>query len=209
MNPSSNWEQVNSDVFWGEIADCKHIVQIYETDEVLIETLMGFIESGINVEDCCLIIATGDHLTSLEDHLHAHGFDIESLVAEGRYMPVNAEKMLSQFLVNGCPNKELYMQRGADIMTKARATKRMIRMFGEMSPLLWSMGHKTTALEMEQLANEFCAMESVCVFCAYSKEIFENDASPFVDHICAEHNKVISGSQIQSSEIYYRDSVVA
>jgi len=207
MNPSTKWDQVKSDVFWGEIADCKHIVQIYENDDVLIDTLMGFLVSGINIEDCCIVIATGDHLKLLENHLEAYGLDCESLAAEGRYMPVNAEKLLSRFLVNGCPNKELYIQSAREIMAKGRETKRMIRMFGEMSSLLWSMGHKTTVLEMEHLANDFCERESVCLFCAYSKEIFQGDSGPFTANICAAHNKLISGSQMQLNEIYYHDGV--
>jgi hypothetical protein len=209
MNSSAGWEHVKADVFWGEIADCQHVIQVYENDEVLIDTLMGFVVTGINVDDCCIIIATGNHLRTLDDHLEAHGFDVATLLAEGKYMPVNAEKLLSQFVINGFPNKELYTQSGAEIMTRARETKRMIRMFGETSPLLWAMGHKATALEMEHLANELCETESVCVFCAYSKDIFNEGTTSFIDHICSEHSKMISGSQMQLHEIYFRDSVTA
>lgn len=31
---TKDWEKTNMQVFWGEIAPCDHVVQIYENDEV-------------------------------------------------------------------------------------------------------------------------------------------------------------------------------
>ena len=51
-------KQSKADTFWGEIAPCDHVVQIYETDEIFINALVGFVGDGINSNDSCIVIAT-------------------------------------------------------------------------------------------------------------------------------------------------------
>ena len=59
------WKNSNIQVFWGEIAPCDHVVQIYENDTVFLNTLEGFAGSGLLSGDSVIIIATKEHLSSL------------------------------------------------------------------------------------------------------------------------------------------------
>ena len=36
-----------SEVFWGEISPCEHLVQFYEEDGVFLDTLEGFVGGGL------------------------------------------------------------------------------------------------------------------------------------------------------------------
>jgi len=40
---SNEWQQSTSHVFWGEIAPSDHLVQIYENDDVILDSLQGFV----------------------------------------------------------------------------------------------------------------------------------------------------------------------
>ena len=100
----TDWKKTKTDVFWGEIAPCDHVVQIYENDAIFLDALSGFVGGGINAGDCCIIIATQQHLKALEDRLTSYGVQVKDLVSEKRYFPLDAELTLSRFMVNNWPD---------------------------------------------------------------------------------------------------------
>jgi hypothetical protein len=120
-----------------------------------------------------------------------------------------AEEILSKFIVNGWPDEKLFMHTVSEIIGKARESKRRIRAFGEMVAILWAQGHSGATVHLEHLWNKFCAKETFCLFCAYPKTGFTGDINSSVDHICAKHSKMISGSEKQLTEIYYRNRAIA
>lgn len=46
-----------------------HIVQFYEDDSFLLDTLSRFIGAGLRVGESCLVVATKPHLADLEERL--------------------------------------------------------------------------------------------------------------------------------------------
>jgi len=42
-----------SEVFWGEIAPCEHLVQIYDNDGAFLDSLEGFVAGGLRAGDGC------------------------------------------------------------------------------------------------------------------------------------------------------------
>jgi MEDS: MEthanogen/methylotroph, DcmR Sensory domain len=206
MYTTENWNHVKADIFWAEIAPCDHVVQIYESDGVFIDALAGFVGCGINAGDCCIVIATSAHLESLHHRLESYGIRMDTLVEDHRYMPIMAEEMLSKFMVNGWPDEKLFMKCVSEVIMTARKDKRKVRAFGEMVALLWAQGHSGATVHLEHLWNKFCAKETLCLFCAYPKSGFTGDIASSVNHICAAHSKMISGSEKQLTEIFYQES---
>ena len=131
MESPNGWEQVKADIFWGEVADCDHIVQVYETDEVFIDALAGFAISGFHLEDCCVIMATETHLEMLDERLARSGFDIADLISQGKYIAHVAEDLLDKCIIDGKFDVSLFGTAAFDLMAAARKTKRVVRMFGE------------------------------------------------------------------------------
>jgi hypothetical protein len=209
MNTYVDWTQVKADIFWGEVAPCDHILQIYETDAVFIDTLAGFVGNGINAGDCCIVIATRAHLQALNRRLTSYGIRIDTLVQDKRYIPLDAEETLAKFMVNGWPDEKLFMKLISELVGDCRKSNRRIRAFGEMVAILWAQGYNGATVQLEHLWNKFCENETLCLFCAYPKAGFTGDINHSANHICDQHSKVISGSESQLTEIYYRDSQVA
>jgi len=58
MQETQIWNESNLKDFWGEIAPCDHVLQIYDNNEAFISTLTGFVGDGINAGDCTIAIAT-------------------------------------------------------------------------------------------------------------------------------------------------------
>ena len=204
LTNEATWQQSRADIFWGEIAPCDHVVQIYENDNVFIDSLAGFVGGGISAGDSCIVIATQAHLKALEKRLTDFGVHPESL-KDDRYFPLDAEETLSKFMVDGWPNEKLFNETVSSVLSKAGFRKRRIRAFGEMVALLWAQGLNGATVQLEHLWNKFCEEKSFCLFCAYPKSGFTEDINNSFAKICCAHTKMIDGSRKQIAQIIYKD----
>lgn len=202
---SDEWKRTSADIFWGEIAPCDHVVQIYENDGVFLDALAGFVGGGINAGECVIVIATANHLTALESRLSIYGIRIDTLKEDDRYIPLDAEETLSKFMVDGWPNEELFMQTVSSLINKGICKGRRIRAFGEMVAILWAQGLNGATVHLEYLWNKFCEQHEFCLFCAYPKTGFTQDMNESIMNICGCHSKMIDSSEKQLTEIIYKN----
>ena len=200
----NDWQESTTDIFWGEIAPCDHVVQIYENDGIFLDALAGFVGGGINSGDCTIVIATEPHLKALKDRLIEYGVYVDALISEDRYIPLDAGKTLEKFMINGWPDEVLFNQLVTKLLQRARRNNRKVRAFGEMVALLWAQGHNGATVQLEHLWNNFCETEAFCLFCAYPKSGFTQDINDSIKNICGSHSKMIAGSEKQLTEVFYR-----
>ena len=208
MKPYAGWKSAKADIFWGELAFYDHVIQVYETDEVMIETLAGFVETGLQLGDCCVVVITPPHMAALNDKLKSRGIDVDSVTAEERYMPVDAKETLSKFMVNGQLDEVLFKEAMAPIFDRCRSTQRVVRAGGEMVALLAAQGNWTATIQLERLWEEIHEKKPFSICCLYPKTIVDRGEKTSVEHICAKHSKMISGSEKQITEVCYRDEVI-
>jgi len=195
MITSPGLQQTSSDIFWGEIAPCEHLVQIYDHDDVFLDSLEGFVAGGIRNNDGVIVIATGAHLLALEDRLITRGCDFIGARSRDQYIAVEAEEALSRFMIEGWPNDELFRLFVTELLMRGRGNGRQVRAFGEMVALLWAQGHNGATVRLEHLWHMFCRQEAFCLFCAYPKTGFTQDASASIREICETHTKIVAGSR--------------
>lgn len=200
----NDWQPVNSHIFWGEIAPCDHVVQIYEKDEDFLSLLENYISGGFQANDSVIVIATPEHLKELEERLDSQGFQIKKLMASNQYIPLDAEKTLAKFMVNDWPDEDLFTKVVSDLIIKARNNNRNIRAFGEMVAILWAKGNCGATVRLEYLWNKFCEKEIFCLFCAYPKSGLTQSPSSSVLEICCSHSKIITGNKQLKSELFYK-----
>ena len=186
-----------SEVFWGEISPCEHLVQIYDDDVRFLRALHGFVAGGIEAGEAVVVIATAEHLRALGERLADGGVDPTRAAAEGLYIPLDAEEALARFMVDGWPDERLFEQFVTGLLVQAGAgpggTGRRVRAFGEMVALLWQQGHCGATVRLEHLWHRLCVRQAFALFCAYPRAGFTQSADTSIKEICAAHSRVVQG----------------
>jgi len=194
MHAAVNWQHRNGKAYWGEISPCEHLLQIYESECVLLDTLEGFVTGGLELNEGVVLIATPEHLKAIEARVCARGVDLDAVRAGHQYIPLDAEATLGRFMRQGLPNTELFKAVIFELLSRARGRNwRRVRAFGEMVVLLWSQGNTAATIQLEHLWHDVCKSERFSLLCAYPLKGFERDPSNSIKKIRAAHSNTIDG----------------
>lgn len=174
------------------MSPCEHLVQIYEDDDSFLEMLEGFVAGGLHSGEGVVVIATPAHLSSLNRRLSKSGVNVGKAMERDQYLALDAEAMLSIFMVNGWPDEELFNNFVAGILRRAKQGDRPVRAFGEMVAILWAQGNSGATVRLEHLWQDLCEEQNFTLFCAYPKCGFTRDAAQSIEDICATHTRVIA-----------------
>ena len=124
-----------------------HSAQFYMQNDSLLEMVSRFLKTGIASQTACIVIATRDHREGIAQRLQEHGFDLERAFEDGIYIALDAETTLSHILVNGSPDPERFVHTIEPLLK--RVTPGSVRIFGEMTTLLWMQGKREEAIPLE------------------------------------------------------------
>jgi DcmR-like sensory protein len=179
-------------IFWGELAPCEHICQIYGDDDVFLDALGGFVSGGLHGEESVIVIASDEHVAALDRRLRLSGLDLDHLRSVDRYICLSAEACLTQFMVNGWPSDEAFDAFVSGVIGRARRGDRQVRAFGEMVAVLWAKGHYAATVRLEHLWNRLLKAEKFPLFCAYPRAGFVRGASEAISELNAAHTRMVS-----------------
>jgi hypothetical protein len=174
------------------IQPCDHVMHVYESETVLLDSLEGFVTGGLRRGEIVIVIATESHLFSLQYRLTAAGHDIQALRSAGNYVALDASTALSRFMVAGVPDDALFADEIASVIDNAHADGRKVRAFGEMVELLWSRGERDATVRLERLWNTLCLEKGLSLLCAYKNPVASrNEALDSLAEVRSMHSHVI------------------
>ena len=176
---------------WKHIGPCQHVVQFYQSDEVLIDTLEAFLGTGLQGDDSVLVIATGAHLDSLEGRLQATGIDLAKARASDRYLPLDADRMVDLFMASGRFDRSGFFEIVGNALARCKAAAPRVRVFGELVALLWARKHYASALELEEAWQVQTVRDQLSVLCSYPQVDFRGEAARMIGDICAAHTESV------------------
>jgi KaiC/GvpD/RAD55 family RecA-like ATPase len=154
------------------------------------------VSSGLKIGNSVLIVATAQHRDQLVKELLDAGVDVPQHARDGRFCMYDAEETLATFMLNGRPDRSLFMQSVGNLLNqarqKARSKDRGLTVFGEMVALLWEHGNKQAALELEALWNEVLSSSAFHLHCAYPRWNFRDTADEAaIAEVCNVHSHVL------------------
>lgn len=197
------WKTSSIEAFWGEIAPTDHLVQVYEDEETLLDTLEGFARTGILADNTVAIIATARHLNDLNTRLGHQGLDLNDLIATDQYIIMDAEALHSISVVDNRINANIFSIFISDLILRANQRNCKLRIFSEMVAVSWKHADVEVALRLEELWNKLQAENPFTLYCAYRNTGIENSHGDTLDLICRQHSRVIDGQPRSSTEISY------
>lgn len=169
----------------------EHLVEFYETDAFLVDTVAGFIGPALRERDAAIVVATAEHRDAFAAAIRAEGIDLAAAVEDGCYVALDAVELLSTFMVDGAPDPVRFRDAVGSVMDRAGANGRKVKVYGEMVAQLWADGDVASTIALEDLWNDLAAVRSFSLLCAYPAGAFDDDACAAFKQICAQHTTVI------------------
>lgn len=204
MNRTSAEEETISEMpsvpSWSTLRESEHLVQFYERDEFLLNTLSDYVNSTLIAGGSCIVVATQPHLTRLEEILQKHGRDLVEASAADSYIPLDAAETLARFMLHGEPDPTRFRNVIGEILKRARnGSERRVRIYGEMVALLWAEGKYDAAIRLEELWNELGNSHRFTLCCAYPIQSFggQEFIQP-LDAICTNHSVIVPAESYAS-----------
>jgi hypothetical protein len=145
-----------------------HYVQVYRDERVLVEAVSLYAGAALGRSEAVLLVATAEHGQAVEESLARDGYDVAMLKGWGQLKVLDAEEVLSRFMVDGSPDEQRFKSVIRDLVGSVRASGRFrdVRVYGEMVNLLWSQ-NLPAAHRLEELWNDVIEEHSLSLFCAY------------------------------------------
>ena len=183
--------QSNHPLDWTDIRPGQHFVQIYDDEKTFLDTLQTFVSTGLQADECVVVIATGWHVKALNARLESSGVDWAAALDESRYIVRDAETTLSNLTDSGWPSEDSFERLIEEIIEEAACSDRSVRAFGELVALLWAEGNHAGTLRLESLWTRYCKKHSFALFHAYPKYGFTDFHLKSLHDICDLHSQVI------------------
>jgi hypothetical protein len=178
-----------------------HAVRFYKDADSLCAIVGTFLTEGFNASQPAVVIATPVHRTMIEGCLEREGHRVATLKATGQLVLLDAEDVLSQFMVDGMPNPALFKGALIPILDKICEGRKdcVVRAYGEMVDVLWKAGQSVAAIRLEMLWNDLARTRAFSLLCGYAMGNFYKDAA--VDEISAQHSHVLTGPAPATHEV--------
>lgn len=179
-----------------------HVVQLYGEDEQLLHrSVSRYLGQALSRDDGVLVIASPEHRNAFVCRLSDEGCDPVSAIRTGRLVLLDAEEMLSRFMVDGQPDWPLFEAAAGDAIRAIQTHVGHPRLaaYGEMVGVLWRNGQRAAAVALEEHWNRLLAGNTVSLFCAYPIDVFgpQFDAETLDPLLCTHKHLVSGGDDLQ------------
>ena len=131
----------------------RHEVEFYSDDAAFVVGFTRFIEASLRAGNAVIVVATEAHRKDFLATLEAHGVGIVAAIEQGRYIPLDAAKALSIFMVNDLPDPVRFLKLASDLIAPAAQTTAgggsRVAICGECASILWVEGNTNADIQVE------------------------------------------------------------
>ncbi|MCC2640767.1 MAG: sensor hybrid histidine kinase [Nitrospira sp.] len=171
-----------------------HAVHFYTDLVSLGAHVAAYLSEGIQTGEAVFAIATREVHYEIKQYLQ---MSIPQLETMSNYKTLDADELLSTFLVNAQPDRSKFFEAMDRIFAKPAGSGRSIRVYGEMVVRLWHAGQPEAALQLEDFWNLLAERYNFSLLCAYPMSLFDRQHIQWFLNICATHSQLSANSGIR------------
>ena len=112
-----------------------------------------------------------------------------------QFLCVDAADFLSHLTIHGWADEDLFKEVVGNMLEPV-ATDEPIRVYGEMTALLWAGGNYAAAIRLEQLWNRIGAQVPVSLLCGYPIASFRGTDDLDVSLLCDLHSHTLCDEKL-------------
>jgi diguanylate cyclase (GGDEF)-like protein/PAS domain S-box-containing protein len=166
-----------------------HVVFLFDDREQLLHEVTMFMSDGLSYGGHVLMIVSAEHGQVLRAALPQ--IRLERAESEGRFLALDAEQTLSQFMVDGLPDRALFEQSVGSTLRSHLIETAVLSAYCELGDVLCQAGNLIGALKVEELWNELQLSTTFSLFCAQPLADVEAQAGDPLAQICDRHSHVL------------------
>jgi hypothetical protein len=168
-----------------------HLVQLFDSNESLVEAVSDFLHEGLVSGDSVLAVMDERRWYLLAMRLTARGADVDGASRAGRLVVRDAADTLSLLMRDGRPDADLFEMVAGSVVRGLVRGRRRLRVYGEMVDILASHGDFGAAQALEELWNGLARQVAFTLFCGYTSAHFGDPRSAgALRRICETHSGV-------------------
>jgi MEDS: MEthanogen/methylotroph, DcmR Sensory domain len=172
-----------------------HAVQLYHEENDLAEALTRFAAEGIRQGEAVVVIGSAPRWQALGEHLRAAGVDTHRAVLRGQLRLFGARVILSACMSRGAPDQPAFNHAIGGVLELARLRFRVVRVFAELTDLLWAEGRREAAAALERFWNQLAREQPFSLLCACPLDSLDGRAyEGALQSVCALHTHLVPAS---------------
>jgi hypothetical protein len=157
---------MNISAEWGELirnpGERDHVVHVYQDAAFLLDAIVEFIGTGLSLGEAGLVVARPARCEAIVAALAAKGFR-----PNGALRVLDAEQVLDALMVDGTPQWTAFDALCGGAIAELRLRYAGVRAYGEMVDILWQLGCRMAALQLEEYWTEVARARPFALLCAY------------------------------------------
>jgi hypothetical protein len=169
-----------------------HAVQLYHEEDDLAGALAHFAASGLQAGEAVVVVGTSARWTALTERLRAAGVDTHGAVLRGQLRLFGARVVLSSCMSHGVPDRLAFNESIGGILGLMRLRYPALRVFGELTDLLWTEGKRDAAAAIERFWNSLLEAQPFSLLCACPLDSLDGRAyNGALQSVCALHTRLM------------------
>src|SRR5687767_4146552 len=144
----------------------EHTVQLYQDEADLADSLARFAASGLAHGEGVVILGSTPRWNALSAQLRAGGVDTHGAVLRGQLRLFGARVILASCMSHGVPDRLLFNEAIGGILGLMRMRYPVLRVFGELTDILWAEQKREAAEAIERFWNALAETQPFSLLCA-------------------------------------------
>ena len=174
------------------MGEASHAVQLYQEENDLVEALSAFAASGLAQGEGVVVIGSAPRWKALTERLRAGGADTHAAVLRGQLRLFGARTILSSCMGRGVPERLAFNEAISGILGLMRMRYPALRVFGELTDILWAEGRREAAEAIERFWNALVVAQPLSLLCACPLDALDGRAyEGALQRVCALHTHLV------------------